>query len=64
MGLQVNKDNCIGCGLCTIYCPEVFRLDSDGLAMVYLDSIPQELASKTEESMEECPTGAIVICSE
>ncbi|MDF2505862.1 MAG: ferredoxin [Clostridium sp.] len=28
----VDKDTCIGCGLCTSVCPDVFVMDDEGKA--------------------------------
>ncbi|PIR71424.1 MAG: ferredoxin, partial [Candidatus Nealsonbacteria bacterium CG10_big_fil_rev_8_21_14_0_10_37_25] len=32
--VKVNKEKCIGCGLCSNLCPEVFELAEDGKAKV------------------------------
>lgn len=32
MPRRVNKEKCIGCGLCPNLCPEVFELGEDGKA--------------------------------
>lgn len=36
VGLKVNidRDGCIGCGVCEAFCPEVFRLVEDGKSSV------------------------------
>ncbi len=32
--VSLDKEKCIGCGLCTSICPEVFELKEDGKAYV------------------------------
>ncbi len=53
-------EGCIGCGLCTSTCPEVFRMQDDGTAEVYAQ--PEE-SQKTpvEESAEGCPVSVILV---
>ncbi len=61
MKARVNKDSCIGCGLCEGLCPNVFKMGHDGLA----EAIPQEIddadADDTREAESQCPVGAIEI---
>ena len=58
MKVQVDKDLCIGCGLCTSLCGNVFSIDSDGKA-----SVISEIDSSSEESVNDacgsCPVNAI-----
>ncbi|MBE0601819.1 MAG: ferredoxin, partial [Firmicutes bacterium] len=35
MKATIDRDGCIGCGVCADTCPEVFRMADDGLAEVY-----------------------------
>ena len=51
---SVNKEKCIGCGLCTEICPEGFEMGDDGKAKV--KSTDAECAKK---AAEKCPVGAI-----
>lgn len=49
---KVDKDMCIGCGLCVGTRPDVFEFDDEGKA----DAVNPE----TDEEIEfECPVGAI-----
>ena len=34
MKAKIDRDGCIGCGMCTEICPEVFEMADDGLARV------------------------------
>ena len=46
MGIKVNLDDCIGCGVCSELCPQNFKLDEDeGKCMV----IDQEVNSSAKE---------------
>ena len=33
MRVTIDRDGCIGCGLCESICPEVFKLDEEGKHM-------------------------------
>jgi ferredoxin len=55
---KVDPDLCIGCGLCSEICPEVFEMGDDGLAHV-IDAGGCEAAGCCEEAAESCPTSAI-----
>lgn len=39
----VDKGTCIGCGLCTGICPEVFQMDDDGKAKASENEIVDKL---------------------
>jgi ferredoxin len=55
----IDHDDCIGCGQCEQVYPEVFELGDDGFAHVINEEPAEDLASKVEEAIEECPTAAI-----
>jgi ferredoxin len=58
MKAKVDHDSCIGCGLCTDTCPEVFKMGDDDIAVVYC-----EITASTEETAKEacdnCPSSSI-----
>ena len=49
---------CIGCGLCTELCSEVFRLSDEGTAEVY-NQPDDELKADAENAAESCPVSVI-----
>lgn len=57
----VDRDLCIGCGLCEDTCPEVFRLGDDGIAVVIAEDPSPELYGAVRDSAEMCPVDAISI---
>ena len=61
MELRVNKDKCIGCGMCVSTLEEVFDFDEDGQAMVVQNPVAEENEEKASELAGDngCPTGAI-----
>ena len=63
MKAVVDRDLCIGCGLCEETCPEVFRLADDGLAYVIDEDPPAETYPDIEECVELCPVAAISVTS-
>ena len=61
MELKVNKDKCIGCGMCVSTLNEVFDFDEDGQAKVIETPVKEENEEKAAELASDngCPTGAI-----
>lgn len=60
MKVTVDKDLCIGCGLCENICPEVFEL-KDNIAVVKTDVISPENEKTVKQAANDCPTEAIKI---
>lgn len=62
--VTVNKEVCMGCGLCTSVAPSVFEFDDDGLVKnIYgvAAEIPAEEEANAEEAAGACPVQAIIV---
>jgi ferredoxin len=59
MKTVVDKDLCIGCGLCVSDCPAVFAMTDDNLAAVIADPVPAEQKESCRLAAKNCPVDAI-----
>ncbi|MDA3731184.1 ferredoxin [Niameybacter massiliensis] len=64
MKARVDKDICIGCGLCESTCSEIFTIEDDGLAVAIEGDILESLVEQAEEAKDGCPVSAIEIDEE
>lgn len=60
MRVKVNRELCIGCGVCTSLCPTVFTLDEEGKSKVINESGCGSECD-CEAAASSCPTGAITV---
>ena len=60
MNVAIDRDGCIGCGVCADTCPEVFRMADDGLAEVYAEVMPGNEGC-AKEAAEGCPVSVITV---
>ena len=61
MKASIDRENCIGCGLCEATCPAVFRMAQDGQAEVYTDPVPQVEENAAQEARDNCPVSVITV---
>ena len=59
MEVKVNKDKCLGCGMCVGINSDVFDFDDDGLAKADNDKINEDNTEDVEAAVNSCPVGAI-----
>lgn len=61
MKAKINRDDCIGCELCTQICPEVYAMDDEQIAIVIADPVPAAVEDTAKDAEDSCPTSAISI---
>ena len=61
MKAHVDKDICIGCGLCPSICSDVFEMDDDGKAIAFQPDVPDDCKDDAEEAAASCPVEAIAV---
>ena len=63
MVLRVSADRtrCCGYGLCAQICPQIYKLDADGLVYLDTDVVPPELEEEAREGAAACPAEALVV---
>jgi len=55
--VKVDKNKCVGCGLCAGLCPETFHLDMEGKSEVVSDTD----TACAKEAAAQCPVSAISV---
>ncbi|MFJ9888875.1 ferredoxin [Streptomyces sp. NPDC091287] len=60
MGVQVDKERCVGAGMCALTAPGVFTQDDDGFS----EMLPGRTAGAGDhplvrEAVRACPVGAV-----
>ena len=56
----VDKEACVGCGLCVNMCDDVFKMEDDK-AIVIGGSIPENILDSAKEAASSCPVEAVKI---
>lgn len=59
MKAKINA-GCIGCGMCSSLCPEVFRMNEDNLAEVY-GEVTAAIEDSVKQARDNCPVQVIEI---
>lgn len=62
MEICVDKNLCIGCGLCVNVCPKCFKMDDNGKSEFVCNYDSLELNEKNDilQGKDMCPVGAIL----
>ncbi len=61
MKVTVDKEGCIGCGLCVATCPELFAMGDDQKAQVMLAPVPATLEACAHKAADTCPVSVIEV---
>ena len=60
MKAEVNKESCIGCGLCAQVAPEIYEMQDDK-AIVLVEELPEDKMEDAKNGADQCPVTAIAI---
>lgn len=60
MEAMIDREGCIGCGICPSVCPEVFRMADDGRAEVY-GNVNETTKPVADKAADECPVSVISV---
>lgn len=59
--VSIDKAACCGYGICAEICPDVFKLDANGIVYVDDPLVPQELEEQAREGCDACPQMALTL---
>ncbi|WP_228993383.1 ferredoxin [Streptomyces sp. DH8] len=62
MDVHVDRERCVGAGMCALTAPDVFTQDDDGFSEVLPGSSPVAAGHPlVREAVRACPVGAVAL---
>jgi ferredoxin len=55
----INKPACCGYGVCADICPDVYKLDENGMVYVDDEIVPDGMEALAQEGADACPQSAL-----
>lgn len=62
--VYAETSQCCGYGLCAQMCPEIYKLDDNGMVYLATDTVPDDLLEAASEGADCCPAGVLKVVSE
>ena len=59
--VKIEREKCCGYGICAEICPDVFKLDENGIVYVENEIVPEGLEETAREGAEACPQAALKV---
>ena len=60
----IDKAACCGYGICADICPQVYKLDANGIVYVDDEIVPQGLEDGAQKGADACPQAALKVVPE
>ncbi len=61
MRIQVDRDRCVGAGMCALTAPDIFTQDDDGLSEVLPGGETGAGGPQVNQAVRSCPVRAIAV---
>ncbi len=58
--VKIDKNKCLGCEICTVICPEIFKVKYSSVEAV-AGLVPKKFYEKCVKASESCPSEAILV---
>ena len=59
--IDVDRDRCVGSGMCEALAPTVFEVDDDGVLAVLRPQPPEDDVPDVRTAVRACPTRALAL---
>jgi ferredoxin len=59
--VQVDRDRCVGSGVCESLAPDVFEVDDDGLLIVHREEPAADDLDGVRDAVQACPARALAL---
>ena len=59
--VQVDRDRCVGSGVCEALAPEVFEIDDEGVLRVHREEPAADDLDGVRDAVQSCPTRALAL---
>ncbi len=60
MKVSIQQELCISCSLCSQVCPQIIKMNEDGIAQVFREGSKEDLPA-IKDAIENCPVACILI---
>ena len=57
--VEVDRDRCVGSGVCESLAPAVFELDDDGVLVIHSSEPDEGQLDAVHDAVQSCPTRAL-----
>lgn len=61
MKIKINRETCIGCGVCVALAPDYFQLDEEGKSVPKKEVVDEKDEEIVRTAAQSCPTGSITL---